>query len=55
MLKRKYGLLLQQYDVIKINTDCKVEEYYGSKGVDEWTLDCWEKEYDQNDVSLVCL
>ncbi|XP_044463559.1 endoribonuclease Dicer homolog 3-like [Mangifera indica] len=46
-------LVHQQYDVIKINTDCKVEEYYGSKGVDEWTLDCWEKEYDQNDVLVM--
>lgn len=54
MLKRYWFLCYQQYDVIKVNTDFEVEEYYGAKGVDEWDLQCWEKEINQNDVSLLC-
>lgn len=46
---------MQQYEVIKVRTSLEVEEYYGAKGVDEWNLDCWEKEINQNDVGLVLL
>jgi endoribonuclease Dicer len=28
-----------------------VGEYYGAKGIDEWSLKSWEKEIDEHDVS----
>ncbi|KAK2645038.1 hypothetical protein Ddye_020233 [Dipteronia dyeriana] len=46
-------LVHQQYDVIKIQTDFKVGEYYGAMGVDEWNLNSWEKEINQNDVLVM--
>ncbi|CAK7352744.1 unnamed protein product [Dovyalis caffra] len=42
-----------QYEVIKSQTSFRVGEYYGSKGIDEWSLTTWEKEIDEHDVSLV--
>ncbi|KAH7574472.1 hypothetical protein JRO89_XS03G0300500 [Xanthoceras sorbifolium] len=41
-----------QYDVININSNFKVGEYYGAIGVDEWNLNCWEKEINQNDYAV---
>ncbi|KAL5786463.1 hypothetical protein ACOSQ2_008855 [Xanthoceras sorbifolium] len=46
-------LVHQQYDVININSNFKVGEYYGAIGVDEWNLNCWEKEINQNDVLVM--
>ncbi|XP_068656481.1 endoribonuclease Dicer homolog 3a isoform X2 [Aristolochia californica] len=37
-------LVNQQYEVIRIHTNFKVGEYYGAKGIDGWTAQCWEKE-----------
>jgi len=42
----------QQFNNIKNLTDFQVEEYYGAKGVDTWTLKTWEKEISTNDVCL---
>lgn len=41
----------QQFEVIKAQTDLKVEQYYGDKGVDEWDLTCWNREVEEHDVS----
>ncbi|WCJ29281.1 dicer-like 3 [Euphorbia peplus] len=46
-------LVKQQCQVIKAHTDFDVEEYYGSKGVDDWTLQIWEKEIAQRDVFVM--
>ncbi|CAJ1973600.1 unnamed protein product [Sphenostylis stenocarpa] len=43
---------LQQFKNIKYLTDFQVEEYYGAKGVDTWTLKTWEKEISNNDVCI---
>jgi len=42
--------ILQQFSNIKYLTDFQVEEYYGAKGVDTWTLKTWEQEISNNDV-----
>lgn len=55
MLKIYWLFCWQQYDVIRVHTDFEVEEYYGAKGVDEWDSQCWQKEINKNDVSLLCL
>lgn len=54
MLKTYWLFCWQQYDVIRVHTDFEVEEYYGAKGVDEWDSQCWQKEINKNDVSLLC-
>lgn len=46
-----YIILLQQFEVIKFQTELKVEEYYGDKGVDQWDSKTWEKEIAEHDVS----
>ncbi|XP_019053854.1 PREDICTED: endoribonuclease Dicer homolog 3b isoform X4 [Nelumbo nucifera] len=46
-------LVNQQFEVIKIHTDFKVEEYYGAKGIDEWSAKCWEKEISEQDVMVM--
>lgn len=46
---------MQQFEVVKVNTNFKVEEYYGAKGVDSWTMECWEKETNEHDVSFLLL
>ncbi|XP_050220026.1 endoribonuclease Dicer homolog 3 isoform X2 [Mercurialis annua] len=46
-------LVNQQYEVIKVNTDFEVGEYYGAKGVDDWTLKFWEKEIEEHDVLVM--
>lgn len=46
-------MCLQQFEFIKICTSLEVGEYYGAKGVDEWSLKCWEKEINEHDVSLL--
>ncbi|KAA3477366.1 Endoribonuclease Dicera [Gossypium australe] len=46
-------LVNQQFEYIKDHTSLEVEQYYGAKGVDEWTLDCWEKETKEHDVLVM--
>lgn len=46
-------LVNQQYEVIKSQTNFRVGEYYGSKGIDEWSLKTWEKEIDEHDVLVM--
>lgn len=46
---------MQQFCVIKDYTDFRAREYYGSKGVDEWTAECWEKEIESCEVKFVHL
>ncbi|KAI3913389.1 hypothetical protein MKW98_003868 [Papaver atlanticum] len=46
-------LVTQQAEVLRINTDFKVEEYYGAKGVDVWTAEHWENERKKNDVMVM--
>uniref|UniRef100_A0A2N9FHP3 Uncharacterized protein n=1 Tax=Fagus sylvatica TaxID=28930 RepID=A0A2N9FHP3_FAGSY len=43
----------QQFEVIKGHTNLEVGEYFGAKGVDEWSLESWERESNQNDVLVV--
>ncbi|KAJ6957432.1 endoribonuclease Dicer [Populus alba x Populus x berolinensis] len=42
-----------QYEVIKSQTNFRVGEYYGAKGIDEWSLKSWEKEIDEHDVLVM--
>ncbi|KAH9301167.1 hypothetical protein KI387_012750, partial [Taxus chinensis] len=44
---------LQQYEVISINTDMRVEEYHGTKGVDEWTSQAWNDEINKHEVLVM--
>lgn len=37
--------------MIKDHTDFTVEEYYGAKGVDEWSATSWQKEISSIEVS----
>ncbi|XP_068323627.1 endoribonuclease Dicer homolog 3a-like [Pyrus communis] len=46
-------LVTQQYKVIKNSTTLEVEEYYGAKGVDEWTRSCWETEANTHDILVM--
>ncbi|XP_060208248.1 endoribonuclease Dicer homolog 3a isoform X1 [Lycium barbarum] len=46
-------LVHQQYEVIQNHTHLAVQEYYGAKGVDEWTAESWKKETDDNDVLVM--
>ncbi|KAL3566321.1 hypothetical protein D5086_031736 [Populus alba] len=46
-------LVNQQYEVIKSQTNFRVGEYYGAKGIDEWSLKSWEKEIDEHDVLVM--
>ncbi|RVX17553.1 Endoribonuclease Dicer-like 3a [Vitis vinifera] len=42
-----------QFKVIKDSTGFEVEEYYGAKGVDEWSAKSWEKEISEHDVLVM--
>lgn len=46
-----FTTLLQQYEVIRHHTQLAVQEYYGAKGVDDWNVEKWKTETDDNDVS----
>ncbi|CAK9137646.1 unnamed protein product [Ilex paraguariensis] len=46
-------LVHQQFEVIKVNTNLHVGEYYGAKGVDEWNIMSWEKEINEHDVLVM--
>ncbi|KAK1288094.1 hypothetical protein QJS10_CPB19g01166 [Acorus calamus] len=43
-------LVNQQYEVIKVQTDLDVAQYYGAKGVDTWGMNCWEKEISDHQI-----
>ncbi|KAK9099556.1 hypothetical protein Syun_026601 [Stephania yunnanensis] len=43
----------QQFEVIKVHTNFKVEQYYGAKGVDEWSAKCWEREISKHEVMVM--
>jgi endoribonuclease Dicer len=42
-LAPRVQLVTQQCEVIKTYTDFEVENYYGDKGVDQWTAPRWQK------------
>ncbi|KAL0407818.1 UNVERIFIED_CONTAM: Endoribonuclease Dicer3a [Sesamum radiatum] len=42
-----------QYKEIKSQTELDVEEYYGARGVDEWSAEIWEKEINEHDVLVM--
>ncbi|KAL6271201.1 hypothetical protein ACE6H2_028112 [Prunus campanulata] len=44
------NLVTQQFKVIKDSTTLEVGEYYGAKGVDEWSRSCWEMEVQTHDI-----
>uniref|UniRef100_A0A7N0U744 Uncharacterized protein n=1 Tax=Kalanchoe fedtschenkoi TaxID=63787 RepID=A0A7N0U744_KALFE len=46
-------LVNQQFEVIKSHTELKVGDYYGAKGVDDWSMECWEKEISEHDVLVM--
>ncbi|KAG6628849.1 hypothetical protein CIPAW_14G041000 [Carya illinoinensis] len=46
-------LVNQQFEYIKIHTNLEVGDYYGAKGVDEWSLKSWEKEIIKQDVLVM--
>ncbi|XP_047170030.1 endoribonuclease Dicer homolog 3a isoform X2 [Vigna umbellata] len=46
-------LVNQQFNNIRYLTDFQVEEYYGAKGVDTWTLKTWEQKISNNDVLVM--
>ncbi|XP_028797129.1 endoribonuclease Dicer homolog 3a-like [Neltuma alba] len=43
----------QQFGVLKDYTDLAVEEFHGAKGIDDWNLNCWEKEIEEQDVMIM--
>ncbi|KAL0327603.1 UNVERIFIED_CONTAM: Endoribonuclease Dicer3a [Sesamum angustifolium] len=43
----------QQYKEIKSHTELDVQEYYGARGVDEWSAKIWEKEINDHDVLVM--
>lgn len=51
LLKNEWILCFQQFEFIKTHTNFEVEEYYGTKGVDEWNMKRWEGEVKEHDVS----
>lgn len=46
-------LVDQQTKVIKKHTDLQVDGYWGEKGVDFWTGDRWEVEFEKNQVLVM--
>ncbi|KAL3633443.1 Dicer dimerization domain [Castilleja foliolosa] len=46
-------LVHQQYKEIKTQTELRVDEYYGARGVDEWDGKTWEKETNEHDVLIM--
>lgn len=47
------GLVEQQCEVIKLNSHFKVGEYFGAKGVDNWTIDKWTAEINSHEVLVM--
>ncbi|XXG48939.1 hypothetical protein AAC387_Pa02g3257 [Persea americana] len=52
-LAPQVSLVNQQFKVIKDHTDFKVAEYYRDKGVENWTVECWEKEFSTQEVMVM--
>ncbi|KAM7276585.1 hypothetical protein ACFE04_018451 [Oxalis oulophora] len=46
-------LVQQQHQVITTHTSFQVGDYFGAKGVDNWTLECWQKEINDHDVLVM--
>ncbi|WOL09052.1 endoribonuclease [Canna indica] len=46
-------LVTQQYEEIKNHTDLSVQYYCGAKGVDEWSIACWQKEASNYQVMVM--
>nr|AJA90756.1 Dicer-like 3 [Cycas revoluta] len=46
-------LVVQQFEVIRINTDLKVTYYYGAKGIDGWNIEIWKREFNSNEVLVM--
>ncbi|XP_050365532.1 endoribonuclease Dicer homolog 3-like [Argentina anserina] len=46
-------LVIQQYEVIKRSTTLEVGLYYGAKGVDDWSPECWEVEVNKHDIMVM--
>lgn len=47
------SLVEQQYEVIKLNSPFNVGEYFGAKGVDNWTIDKWTAEINSHEVLVM--
>nr|AJA90780.1 Dicer-like 3 [Pinus canariensis] len=47
------SLVEQQFEVIKLNSHFKVAEYFGAKGVDNWTIDKWTVEINSHEVLVM--
>lgn len=45
-----FSFFLKQFEVIKSHTGFKVGDYYGAKGVDDWSAECWANEIGEHDV-----
>ncbi|KAG6498755.1 hypothetical protein ZIOFF_038477 [Zingiber officinale] len=46
-------LVMQQYEEIETHTDLDVQYYCGARGVDEWNIDCWQKEVSTYQVMVM--
>lgn len=46
-------LVEQQTEVLKINTDLKVDSFYGEKKVDYWNSEMWQMEIEKNEVMVM--
>ncbi|XP_050268142.1 endoribonuclease Dicer homolog 3a isoform X1 [Quercus robur] len=46
-------LVNQQFEFIKNHTNMEVGQYYGDMGVDNWSLETWEREVNKNDVLVM--
>ncbi|XP_076928332.1 endoribonuclease Dicer homolog 2-like [Bidens hawaiensis] len=46
-------LVKQQAEYVRNHLDLKVEEYWGEKGVDNWDVDEWKKQRDENQLLVM--
>ncbi|KAL6217730.1 hypothetical protein ACLB2K_010947 [Fragaria x ananassa] len=46
-------LVIQQSEVIEKCTTLEVGVYYGAKGVDDWSRECWEAEVKTHDIMVM--
>ena len=52
-LAPKIQLVIQQAEVIRINTDLKVADYYGAKCANGWNVQQWKQETTLNEVLVM--
>ena len=50
---KQMGFLSAAIWVYKNHTNMEVGQYYGDMGVDNWSLEIWEREVNKNDVRLL--